>query len=83
MFSNARLAGIPLPVVIVWAVVKANWFTYTSTEGQHVSPSPLHFTLAFLLPSYITVPTHRQVYYRQHLIASYATLTLETNKQTT
>ncbi|XP_046654155.1 diuretic hormone receptor-like isoform X3 [Daphnia pulicaria] len=27
--------GIPLPVVIVWAVVKANWFTYTSTEGQH------------------------------------------------
>ncbi|XP_046437865.1 diuretic hormone receptor-like isoform X2 [Daphnia pulex] len=27
--------GIPLPVVIVWVVVKANWFTYTSTEGQH------------------------------------------------
>jgi hypothetical protein len=53
MFSNARLAGIPLPVVIVWAVVKANWFTYTSTEGQHVSPSPLHFTLVFLLSSYI------------------------------
>ncbi|KAK4023852.1 hypothetical protein OUZ56_009246 [Daphnia magna] len=26
--------GIPLPVVIVWAVVKANWFTYTSTEGH-------------------------------------------------
>ncbi|XP_059352129.1 diuretic hormone receptor-like isoform X3 [Daphnia carinata] len=26
--------GIPLPVVIVWAVVKANWFTYTSNEGH-------------------------------------------------
>ena len=33
------LAGIPLPVVIVWAIVKANWFTYTSNE-THVSPSP-------------------------------------------
>lgn len=42
-FANDHLAGIPLPVVIVWAVVKANWFTYTSTEG-HVSP----FTFVFL-----------------------------------
>jgi hypothetical protein len=52
IFSNiVRLAGIPLPVVIVWVVVKANWFTYASTEGQHVSPSPLFtFTsLAFLI----------------------------------
>jgi hypothetical protein len=89
MFSNDRLAGIPLPVVIVWAVVKANWFTYTSTEGQHVSPSPLHLThsLTLLLLLYrlfprIYYPLTAQVYYRQHLIASYApALTLKTNKQ--
>ena len=57
------LAGIPLPVVIVWAIVKANWFTYTSNE-THVRRSPsLSFLFCFVSYleenlSYITRELH-------------------------
>ncbi len=64
-FSNARLAGIPLPVVVVWAVVKANWFTYTSSEGQHVSRVFTSSLSHPILSNFFRTPTHRQVYDRQ------------------
>ena len=32
--TDLTFVGIPLPVVIVWAFVKANWFTYSSNEGN-------------------------------------------------
>ena len=72
------LAGIPLPVVIVWAIVKANWFTYTSNE-THVSPSPsLSFFVLFCFlfrrkpVVYNTGTPLAANFIGQHLIASYA-----------
>jgi hypothetical protein len=82
VFHRSFGVGIPLPVVIVWVVVKANWFTYTFIADHHVSPSLLDF---ILISSFCTFPVHiataqlanfRQVAdYRLRLIARYAALT--------